>query len=236
MKGIIYYTDNRLRGPIYELAQKFILASGLEITSCSLNKPIAFGKNVVVEGQRSYPTMVKQIATALENAKEKYVFFCEHDVFYSKCHFDFTPAEDDVFYYNDNVYRWWYTGRTAITWDRMLSLSCMCCNREFALEHYRMRLKKIDEWGLDHFRSREPRKARIWGYEPGTKPMRRGGFSDDRYGVWHSEFPNVDVRHHKTFSSPKITLDSFKHQPTGWQEISVYDLPGWEKGIFDLCN
>jgi hypothetical protein len=111
----------------------------------------------------------------------------------------------------------------------------MCANRQFALDHYYKRRAKILEWGLDEFGSREPRRARIWGYEPGTKRPRRGGFSDDKYGIWHTNTPVVDIRHHLTFSSPKISLDSYTHQPTGWKEISIDDIPGWDiRKIFDL--
>lgn len=225
-KGIVYYTDNRIGEPIFSLVQKYILESDLPIISCSL-KPIEFGKNIVVEGERSYPTMVKQILTALENSSAKYVFFCENDVLYPKSHFDFTPPKDNIFYYNENVWRWWIYGDTAIRYERMLPLSCMCANREFVLDHYRMRQRKIEEWGLDHFRSREPRMARLWGYEPGTKKKKRGGLTDDDFETWNSEDPVIDLRHRKTFSSPKIKLEDFKHAPKNWQEINIKDIPKW---------
>lgn len=226
-KGIIYYTGNNIGAPIFLLVQEYILKAGLPIVSCSL-KPIEFGQNIVIKGERSYPTMVKQILTALENSTAKYVFFTEHDCLYPKSHFDFTPSEDDVFYYNEHVYRWWFEGDTAIRHDRMLPLSCLCVNRKFALEHYRMRQRKIEEWGLDHFRSREPRLARIWGYEPGTKKRRRGGLTDDDFDTWYSKDPVIDIRYWGTFSSPKIHLSDFKHQPTGWQERNIKDIPGWD--------
>lgn len=225
--GIIYYTDNRINGIIIETAKKHIKESELPITSVSL-KPIDFGNNIVVEGVRSYPTMVKQILTALENSTSKYIFFCEHDVLYHKSHFDFTPPKDNIFYYNDNVWRWYFGEDTAITYDRMLPLSCMCCNREFALEHYKMRQRKIEEWGLDHFRSREPRLARRWGYEPGTKKKKRGGLTDDDFDVWTSEYPVIDIRHKWSFSSPKIKLEDFKHQPNNWQEKKIEEINGWD--------
>lgn len=225
-KTIIFYTDNRIKEPIKSLVRGLLLEVELPIVSCSL-KPIDFGTNIVIEGQRSYPTMVRQILTALENSKEKYVFYAEHDVFYPKSHFDFTPPRDDIFYYNENVYRWWSKGETAIRYDRMLPLSCMCCNREFALEHYRMRQSKIEEWGLDHFRSREPRLARLWGYEPGTKKKKRGGLTNDDFDTWSSKEPVIDIRHKNTFSSPKIHLKDFKHAPENWQEINIDEVPGW---------
>jgi len=115
----------------------------------------------------------------------------------------------------------------AITYDQLHSLSGLCCNREFALNHYKSRIKKMEEMGLDKFRSREPRWARLWGYEPGTKPRRRGGFSDDTFETWKSEKPIVDIRHTRTFSSPKICLEDFKHAPVNWQQISYKDIPGW---------
>ena len=56
-KGIIYYTDNKLKEPLFSLVQKYISASELPIVSCSL-KPINFGKNIVLENrERSYPTI-----------------------------------------------------------------------------------------------------------------------------------------------------------------------------------
>ncbi|MBU2052607.1 hypothetical protein KKH13_05360 [Patescibacteria group bacterium] len=225
-QGVIYYTDNRLGDPLYSLVQKHISESGLPITSSSL-KPISFGDNEVMEGQRSYPTMVKQITSCLERSPAKYVFFCEHDVLYSKSHFDFVPPKDDIFYYNENVWRWWTENDYAIRYERMLPLSCLCVNREFALDHYLMRQRKIEEWGLDEFRSREPRLARLWGYEPGTKKKRRGGLTDDDFDTWASNEPVIDVRHKKTFSSPKINLEDFKHAPEGWVETPIDELSGW---------
>jgi len=234
-KCIIYYTDCRIGEPIIPIVQKYLLEAGLQIVSCSL-KPIDFGKNIVLEGEvRSYPTMIKQIIMALEASTAKYVFFCEHDVLYSKSHFDFIPPTDDIFYYNDHVWRWLLESNELIRYNRMLPLSCMCCNREFALDHYKMRMKKIEEWGLDNFRSREPRKARIWGYEPGTKKKRRGGFTDDDFDTWHSKDPNIDIRHKWSFSSPKIKLSDFKHKPMDWEVISINEVHYWDlKKLFNL--
>lgn len=232
MKGIIYYTDNRVVEPIFSAVQKILTKISKEknipISSCSL-KPIDFGNNVVLENrERSYPTMVRQIIMALENLDTKYVFFCENDVLYHESHFDFTPPKDDVFYYNANVWRWKLWDDKAIRYEKMWPLSCMCANREFALAHYKHREKKIIEWGEDEFRSREPRRARIWGYEPGTKKKRRGGFTDDESESFYSKFPNVDIRHARTFSRLKCDQRDFKNQPNNWEEIPADNIPGWD--------
>ena len=234
----IYYTDNRVCEPIFSTVQKIISFSckkrDIPITCVSL-KPIDFGdKRIVLKGrERSYPTYVLQIKTALENAEGDYVFFLENDVLYHDSHFDFTPLKDNVFYYNNNVWRWKLWDFKLITYDNMRPLSCLCVNRKFALEHYKKRLKAVYNLGLDEFRSREPRRGRIWGYEPGTKKRRRGGFSDDVCELWHSAGPNIDIRHRRTFSSIKCDLVNFKNKPENWQEVRWNEIPEWNlKEIF----
>lgn len=225
--GIIYYTDNRIGPPIQTVVQDYIKRSGLSIVSCSL-KPLDFGCNVVFNGDRGYPTYLRQIALALETQTTKYVYFCEHDVLYPQSHFTFLPPRDDVWYYNYHVYRWlWGTDR-LISYNGMCSLSCLCVNREFALDHYRRRISRMEQLGLDLFSSREPKKGRVWGYEPGTKPKRRGGFSNDICDHWFSKDPIIDIRHRNTFSPPKCNLENFRHPPTGWKELTITDLTSWD--------
>jgi len=234
-KGIVYYTDNRIGKPIIPICQKYIAASGLPIVSCSL-KPIDFGQNIVLKNRvRSYLTMIEQIILALEASTTDYIFFCEHDVLYHLSHFDFVPPRNDIYYYNVNNFRWRYSTEYAITYEWLASLSQLCCNRLLALNHFKKRLQVADEQGLSKLRSREPVWARRWGYEPGTKKKRRGGFSDEDYEIWQSEYPNVDIRHKWTLSCPKTTLEEFKHQPVGWREINIEQIPGWSlKELFNL--
>lgn len=232
-KGIIYYTDNRLGEPIFSIVQKQILEAGLPIVSVSL-QPISLGKNIVLNLSPGFITMLKQITEGLEKSTEDYVFFCEHDVLYPLSHFDFTPVKDDVFFYNANVWRWKYPDNLAITYHRLISLSGLCVNRLFALNHYRKRLQKIQELKLEASKRHEPLWARRWGYEPGTKKISRGGFSDDDFETWSSQDPIIDIRHGKTFSQSKVTLDSFIHQPNNWRETTLDKIPGWHlKELFD---
>lgn len=234
IKGIIYYTDNRLSEPIFSMVQRLIVNSNLPIVSVSL-KPIDFGRNIVLNLAPGYLTMMKQVTCALESSESDNVFFCEHDVLYPLSHFDFTPQKDDIFYYNAYVWRWKYPSNLAITYDRLLSLSSLCVNRAFALDHYRKRLKKIAEMQYDRDNRHEPLWARRWGYEPGTKKIKRGGFSDDDFETFRSPDPIVDIRHGKTFSQSKVTLDSFVHKPTNWRETTLDTIPGWNlKELFSL--
>jgi hypothetical protein len=233
-KGIIYYTDSKLSEPIYSIVQKQILKANLPIVSVSLF-PINFGQNFVLNEKPGYITMLKQILKGLEEASADYVFFCEHDVLYPVSHFDFIPKNDSMFYYNANVWRWKYPDNLAIGYDRLISLSGLCVNRKSALDHYAQRLTKIKEMGWDSDKRHEPDWARKWGYEPGTKKTKRGGFDDSDFETWRSAVPMIDIRHNKTFSPPKVTLESFKHRPTNWKEITLNEVTGWNlKKIFNL--
>lgn len=227
MKGIIYYTDNRLIEPMFSVVQRQILKANLPVTSVSL-EPIDFGNNTAIKGKRSYPTMVRQIITALERTSVDDVFFCEHDVLYHPSHFDFTPPKDNIFYYNANVWRWDYPKDRVITYGRLISLSAMCCNRNLALEHYRKRLEYIKKHGQDKYQRGEPQFFRTMGYEPGTKKKERGGITDDDFETWFSAFPNIDIRHRGTFSPPKVTLDKFTWAPENWLEMNASKVPGWD--------
>jgi len=235
--GGIYYSDNRLDRRIRNICHDQLRKAFDEskIVSVTL-KPMNFGKNIVLKDRlRSYPTMALQILMALEASTADYVFFLEHDVLYHPSHFDFIPPTDDIYYYNINNWRWWMGHDTAITYDGLTSLSGLCCNRELAIRHYKLRLKLIEEQGLDKIRSREPRWARKFGYEPGSKKRRRGGITNEDHIKRKSEFPNVDIRHPGTFSAPKIALESFKHKPENWNEIPIEEIPSWDlRGLFNL--
>ena len=235
-KQIVFYTDNQLPDPICSVVRDQLAGYGIPIVSVSL-KPIDFGTNYVVDLEPSYLTMVMQITRGLKESSARYVFFCEHDVLYPISHFDFVPERNDIFYYNDYVWRWEYPTDKAITYDRLFSLSSLCVNREFALDHYQKRLEAIKEKYLDRKQDGEPDWARKMGYEPGTKTKKRGGFSDDNFETWRSVYPIIDIRHKGTFSPPKTNLSGFKHPPENWRETNISMIPGWNlKRLFNLFS
>lgn len=220
--GCIYYTDFHVDQKIQNICVKNLnrVFHG-NIVSVSLNKPLNLGTNTVIRGERSNTMMVRQILTALENSTKEYVYFTEHDVLYDPSHFDLVPQKDDVFYYNTNMWRWDYPNDRIVTYNNLTSLSMMCCNREWALEHYKKRLNRIMETGWykeDGIGRMQPKWVRAIGYEPGTKKKRIGGFSDDVSERWRSAQPNVDIRHGQTLSNPKTKLSQFTHLPTNFTE------------------
>jgi hypothetical protein len=223
-KGIIYYCDFNCDPAIqYICLQQLKKAWQGDVVSVSLNQPLDFGKNFIAEGKRSYQMMINQIVKALEMSTVDYVFFAESDILYHESHFNFIPTEDDVFYYNLNNVRWEYPNDRVIEYDGLTSLSQLCVNRKYALNHFRLRLGSMGEDIKG-----EPKFARVWGYEPGLKKKRNGALTQEKSGYWTSEFPNVDIRHGRTFSKTKTRLEDFKHKPTGFQEMKLDDVRGWK--------
>lgn len=206
MKGIIYYTDNRLDPEIMELCQKQLLEAGLPIVSVTL-KPIDFGKNIHLPLERGIETYFTQIYTALLASTSEYIFFCEHDCLYPKSHFEFTPPTKDKFYYNHNWVKidWPYT--KAVSWGAD-QVSGLCVSRELALEHYK---KMVDRFDRETFnRSYEP--------ESGNS------------GSWMSPDPYVDIRHSTAMTKSKWSIADFRDKSTA-KNFKEVNLPEWAKLI-----
>lgn len=153
-----------------------------------------FGQNNFLNLKRGYLTMFKQIADCLERANSEFVFFCEHDVVYHPSHFEFEPLEKNVYYYNNNVWKW--NGKEAVKYDSRW-LSQLCCSREIALEHYKKKIE-LETQGI---------KKR---FEPGT----RKGIDNYKTETWESSSPNIDIRHGKNLTGiSRFNLSDFKSKP-----------------------
>ena len=214
--GIIYYTSNHLKPLIQEGCWRQLQKAGLPITV-----------NNTVVGQRGALSMFHQILDCLERAPETYVFFCEHDILYHPSHFEFKPPRDDAFYYNVNVWRWDYFSRKVITYDHHASVSGLCVNRELAKAFYTRRLEIIYERGYDKIPTfGNPDWARKMGYEPGK--LNQAGESALRE-EWRSEYPNIDIRHTRSMTAPKMNYEDFVCKPVNWQEDVIENLSGWEE-------
>lgn len=213
-KGIIYYTSNKLEPSIKDGVMQQLKNSGLPITIN--DRPME---------QIGALSMFHQILDCLERSWDKYVFFCEHDVLYHPSHFEFEPERDDTFYYNTNVWKWQYGGDKVIHYDNQVSASGLCVNREFARQFYEKRLEIIYEKGFNAIpTSGNPDWARSMGYEPGKANKLE---KQPKTEVWQSTYPNIDIRHGRSLTAPKLKYDDFKRKPTGWTEDVISNLPGW---------
>jgi len=218
--GILYYTDNRLdEGLMKRVQDQIRKGTGQHrIVSVSL-KPIQFGDNIVLPLERGHLTMHEQILAGLKALDTDIVFFVEHDVFYHPSHFEFRPPELDKYYYNKNLWRVRQSDGFAVKYDHR-SLSQLCAGRLKLIQEYENRVKVIKERGWNRS-----------GYEPGTRSIRLGGFSNDPSFGFSSKYPNIDIRHDKNQSASKWRPEDFASQRScrNWQETTVDKIEGWDK-------
>ena len=218
-KGIVYITDNRRSESILKPCQEQLKSAskGIKIVSVSLKKT-DFGENITLPLERGHLTLFKQILCGLEALDTDVVFLCDDDVLYHPSHFDFVPPEKDVFYYNLSWWRWRTKDGFAVHWDAKQS-NFLCANREFLIQEYKERVRRVEAEG--------------WlngGYEPGTRSLRRGGFSDSKSDIWWSEFPSIDIRHGKNMTADKWKKEDFRDRKRdkGWRESTIDKVPGWQ--------
>jgi hypothetical protein len=229
-KGMVYYTDcrceERLLGAVRRRLDRIVQKADAgvygRIISVSLC-PIDFGHNIWVDQPRGYLTMFRQILAGLEASRADIVFLTEHDVLYHPTHFDFMPVRDDVYYYNEHTYKVdSKTGQAVFYYTKQTS--GLCAYRELLLQHYRTRVKRVEEEGF----------TRQMGFEPGTHSPPRGVDNNKAEGWW-SKFPNVDVRHKANLTESRWDPSQFRSQRScrGWSLVD--EVPGWgvTKGRFD---
>lgn len=231
VKGVVYYTDNRLDGQIMRVCQKQITRGIKEkhVVSASL-KPMEFGVNVVLERTRGILTMFKQILTGLEaSVRAKVVFFCEHDILYHPSHFDFVPPREDAFYYNENTWKVCAeTGQALFYYCKQTS--GLCAWRDVLIEHYRNRIAKVeDNARILLERGEKVRRdgfSQHMGFEPGCHRPPRGV---DNYPAlrYMSEYPNIDIRHKYNLTPNRWNQDEFRDPKSclGWTLAD--EVPGW---------
>jgi hypothetical protein len=182
---------------------------------------------------RGILTMFRQILAGLAELETDYAFLCEHDVLYSKSHFDFTPPRRDAYHYNLNVWKVdAETGRALFY--RTKQTSGLCADRELLIEHYRKRIEKCEQNARDLRERGEAVKndgfSRRMGFEPGCHVYPRGV---DNFPAleWMSEVPNVDIRHGLNLTPSRWSQDQFRNPDAclGWTEGD--GVPGWGKTL-----
>jgi len=211
-KGMLYYTDNKCKVKIAKMCQKNLLKIGLPLVSVSLKPMPHFGRNLHVPLERGPLTMFKQILLGLQASDAEIIFFCEHDVLYHPSHFEFVPIKKDVFYYNVNVWKVdWETGK-ALKVDDCRQTSGLCAYRDLLIQHYRERIKRVEEEGYSN----------AMGYEPGTH-SRSERVDDFNSEVWNSTEPNYDIRHGNNLTPTRWKKEEFRNQKftQGWTEGKI---------------
>jgi hypothetical protein len=233
-KGIVYYTDNKLDPGIMKACQEQLLKSvnGYRIVSVSL-QPIYFEDNIVLPLERGYLTLFKQILTGLEELNTDIVFMAEHDVLYSKEHFEFIPPEHDKYYYNKNWWKLRLPDGHCLQHDGAQT-SGLCAYRDTLIKHYKQRVINTEKMWNELGGNTHPFRSfiRDQGFEPGTH-HRAVSVDNLNFEYWDSPVPIVDVRHNGNLTANRWSIDQFRRKPKTWIESDT--IPYWGKGI-DIVN
>lgn len=224
-KSLVYYTDNHtgedILLPCQRQLERCMQLYHLPIISVS-QKPIDFGKNIVMDLERSVLSMYKQILRGLEESETDIIFMVEHDLLYHPSHFDFMPEERDKYYYDRNVWAVDADTGKAVFYHRNVP-SLLCAYRELLIEHYRRKVEFVEANG---FKSK-------YGFSPPKglpKELRNG-----RYKVWFAEHPSIDIRHSKSLTRRRMDKSQFRSERScrGWTEADGVPSWGKTKGCFD---
>lgn len=231
-KGLVFYTDNRLDLSISKAVQTQIKQSinGHELISVSL-QPLDFGRNITLKKERGYLTLFEQILTGLEASTAEIVFLTEHDVLYTKEHFQFTPPDPSKIYYNQNVWQVRVSDGFAVYYEAK-RLSQLVAYRDVLIEHYRKRVARVKERGF----------SRKMGFEPGSHG-RAERVDDLQSEYFISAVPNLDLKHEHNLTPARWHPSQFRDQRNcrGWLESDGI-IPGWGaienliKRIKNGCN
>lgn len=208
MKAIVYYTCNTHKPEIDRLCREQLKKIDLPIISVSLNKDIDFGNTSLrIDGKREPLMLHRQALMGLEACQADHVFLAESDVLYHPTHFDFTPAKNDVFYCNTNVWKLRWSDGHCVWTDDLQQLSGMSGSRDWFFNFFKQRVAEIERNGFNRH------------YEP-------KGYLKENY---QSEFPNICIRHDTNITLSKWSIDDFRNKKyaKGWKETSMDNIPGW---------
>ena len=243
-KTIVYLTDSQLDPWLADRCRELLLeaANGIPIVSVS-QQPLDFGLNVCVgDIGRSGPSLETQIFEGLKRVETRWVAIAEHDCIYSKQYFEWTPPDDENFWYNDNAWLCQLHNPAHPHMDGMFSFmrgrraqSQLICNTENFLKASGEKLGILTD---PAWIGRYPKR---YIGEPGnanpSKAMRLSKFRNMR-GVrkkiknyltvyhakdWRSDIPNIDIRHGHNFTGPRRgNKRSHTLEPWG----TLYDVLG----------
>lgn len=235
---VIYLTDNILDERIYKLCQDNILKSIGDLPLISVShQPIDFGTNICVGIMpRNSLTINLQMMKALEMVKTKYIAIAEHDCLYTPEHFQFIPPDDNITWYNENVWLMQLFSAGHPECNGMFSIfpgrkanSQIICSTKVMMETTRARIEMMGDpaWLAKHPSGRIGEAGHM-DYDHAMKLSRGKSVAHIREKLkeyilnfkganWKSKLPNIDIRHNNNFTKNRRGRKR------------TYELPYWGK-------
>lgn len=150
---------------------------------------------------------------------------CEHDVLYHPSHFNFIPPKNDVYYYNDNIWKLDCKTGQALQHAYMKQVSGLVAYRSLLIEHYTKRVERVEKEG---------KYNRKIGFEPGKNLPK--GIDNYKYEYFTSEHPNIDIKHSGTVTPGRFKLEQYRCKnkiKDSWTLADIIPYWGKTKGRFD---
>jgi hypothetical protein len=226
-RGIVYYT-HRGAGDIYEACRRQIdrARGDVPVVTVSL-APLDWHRNIVLDLQPGILTMFRQQLAGLQAIETEVVFFCEHDVLYHPCHFDFEPPDPHTYYFNSNVWAVDTQDGKALYYDGMKMTSGLVAFRDILIEHYTKKVAWVEAEGGTFSRRR-------MGFEPGKK-VSKGRLGDYEWAYYRAAFPNVDLKHCGNITRKRFALQEYRSRrqlAASWQLTDRVPYWGVTQGRF----
>jgi len=219
---VVYYTANMLPEEFHNTTAKHLLmvTEDLPIISVS-HKPVAIGKNIVVDLEYSYFNIYRQALLGAQEAKTKYIALVEDDELYSAEHFKYRPRKTAFGY---NMCYWGiYTWRDNFHYKGRRNLGNLICDREAFIKAMVERFNKYPAPNKDDQHLKD-----IWA-EPG-KYENQLGVTQNPTENYYSNPPNIKFSH-----ETELSFQGLGKRKRGG-DLQAIELPywGWHKAIRQL--
>lgn len=189
--------------------------------------PLDLGTNICVgDIGKSWLNIYKQQLVGLRAATTKFIAIAEHDVIYSREHFDWTPPREDTFYYNTNhLLVEWHGNHPELDgmysrWDKRCAggeerraLSQLVCSRDLLIASVEERLqllesglkilRKLGEPGAFPPEVVEAARIAASGSSQHTQSLLDHHLSTFKHDLFQTDIPNLDIRHGSNFTGPR---------------------------------
>jgi hypothetical protein len=240
VKTIIYITNNVLNPVIANACIKKLKEAAGDNPIISVSqKPIKLGKNICVgDIGSSRMSIYKQQLTGLRESTTEHIAIAEHDVLYTKEHFEFDPLCNDVFYYNVNLFFLNWSddfperkGKYSNWGKPRICLSQLITSRQLLIDYLEERLKLM-ELDTKHFRElTEPTILKQKDVEDARSAVKvshchlskllEEHLATLRVETFQNKYPNIDIRHGQNFTGPRMANRATYSVPY-WGELKNY--------------
>ncbi len=212
--SVVYYTCNAISPRFAVNTQRYLrdAIGDLPLITVS-HKPMGFGKNIVVDLERSHFNIYRQALIGAKEATTKYIALAEDDVLYSPEHFKHR-SKPGKFAYNLGawaIYTWndppMFTHKGTVR----RNLNSLICERELFIEAMEER--------FDRYPNPQPDLKDVWAepgkYEDHLRVTRRA--SEEFY----TNPPNIVFSHQTELSFAGLGT----RKRVG--EFRAYEIPNW---------